>query len=55
MTYLMAIIVFGGCLALLGIGYILAKKVLTKGCALGPDCTCKTQNKSPDDCENLNK
>lgn len=51
MTYVMAIIVFMALFALMAVGYIFGKKVLQKGCALGPDCTCRAQNKDPEDCE----
>ena len=36
----------------LGVGLILAKKGLKRGCSVDPDsCACKKENKNPDECK----
>ena len=55
MTYLLAFLLFTILFALMAVGYIFGKKVLQKGCALGSDCTCKAQNKDPENCEHETK
>ena len=53
MNYLLSLLVFMLAFLLLGIGLIVAKKTLKKGCSLGPDCTCKNtpEDSSSKDCE----
>jgi len=45
MNYLASFFIFVLCFAGMAIGLLLTKKVLKKGCALGPDCACQ---KEPD-------
>ncbi len=53
MTILISFLVFGGCLFLMAIGLILAKKVLRKGCSIDPEeCKCAKEGREPSgDCE----
>jgi len=55
MTYILSILILILVFALMAVGLIFAKKVLKKGCSLGPDCSCKTKNISPEDCDNPNR
>ena len=52
MTYLLSILILTGCFLLLGIGFLVARKTLQRGCSLGPECTCKNNPAaSSEDCE----
>jgi len=55
MDYLLSFLVVGLCLAGMSLGLIFAKKILKKGCSLGPDCSCKKENTPPDQCPNPEK
>ena len=52
MTYLIAFIVFGICIAGMAIGLIIKRKELVKGCSIDPDeCACIRDGKDPSKCD----
>jgi len=56
MTFLLSVLGFGLCIFFMAIGLIFSKKILKKGCSLGPDCTCKNEESTKlEDCENYIK
>ncbi len=52
MNYFLSVLTFLASFLLLGIGLIVAKKTLKRGCSLGADCTCKNDPEaSSKECE----
>lgn len=52
MTYLVALFIFGLCVAAMAIGLIISRKRLIKGCSTDPDeCACLREGKDPAKCD----
>ncbi|MDO8580826.1 MAG: hypothetical protein Q7S13_05035 [Candidatus Omnitrophota bacterium] len=52
MNILLAIVIVAGCFAFMGIGLLLAKKSLKRGCSVDPDaCACRKEGKDPASCD----
>jgi len=52
MNFLLTLIILGLCFAALGIGFIVKRKVLQRGCGLSPeDCACLKEGKDPSTCD----
>ena len=52
MNFILAFFVFMLCLIGLGLGFIIARKALVKGCSVDPEsCKCRREGKDPEKCD----